>query len=177
MNILETQRLFIRKFNEDDWKDMYEYLSDPKVLEFEPYEPFNQEQCKAECINRAKGNNFYGVCLKNTNKLIGNLYINKYDEEFNTWEIGFVFNREYHGKGYAYESAKTMIDYLLHEKSARRIIAMCDPLNIPSWKLLERIGMQREAHFKKEIYFKMDDKNNPIWKDTYVYAILKSDKY
>lgn len=175
MNLIETERLYIRNFHEEDWKDMYEYFSDSKTLEFEPYEPFTVEQCKAECINRAKGNNFYGVCLKKTNKLIGNLFVDKYSEEFNTWEIGYIFNSKYHRNGYGSESTKAIVDYLFKEKDARRIIAMCDPLNIPSWKLLERIGMKREAHFKKEIYFKKDENNEPIWKDTYIYAILRND--
>ena len=54
---------------------------------------------------------------------------------------------------------------------------MCDPRNEPSWRLLEWIGMKREAHFRKEVFFKKDENNQPIWKDTYIYAILKEDIY
>jgi RimJ/RimL family protein N-acetyltransferase len=82
------------------------------------------------------------------------------------------FQHKYQGKRYAAESAKAMIHYLFREKNARRIVAMCDPLNVPSWKLLERVGMQREARFRKEIYFKCDENGQPIWKDTYIYGIL-----
>jgi RimJ/RimL family protein N-acetyltransferase len=175
MKKLETERLIIRNYHENDWQDMYEYFSDAKVLEFEPYLPFSEEECKVTCKKRAEGENFYAVCLKETNKMIGNLYVSLGDEKFNTWEIGYVFNSKYQGKGYASESAKAMIQYLFSEKNARRIIAMCDPLNVPSWKLLERVGMQREAHFRKEVYFKCDENGQPIWKDTYVYGILESD--
>lgn len=175
MEKIETERLVVRNFHEYDWQDMYEYFSDPNVLEFEPYLPLSEEECKTECNKRAKGENFYAVCLKETNKMIGNIYVSQCDEKFNSWEIGYVFNRNYHGKGYATESTKAMINYLFCKKRARRIIAMCDPLNIPSWKLLERVGMQREAHFRKECYFKYDKNNQPIWKDTYVYAILEDD--
>ena len=175
MNRIETQRLVIRNFQEVDWQDMYEYFSDPKVLEFEPYLPFSEDKCKEECKKRAEGENFYAVCLKETNKMIGNLYVSFCDEKFNTWEIGYVFNSKYQGKGYASESVKTMLSYLFNMKNARRIIAMCDPLNVPSWKLLERVGMRREAHFRKEIYFKCNANNQLIWKDTYVYAILEDD--
>ena len=39
-------------------------------------------------------------------------------------------------------------------------------------KLLEKVGMEREAFFHKNIYFYKDENGNPIWKDTYVYATL-----
>lgn len=45
-----------------------------------------------------------------------------------------------------------------------RIYAECDPRNICSWKLLEKVGMEREAFFHKNIYFYKDENGNPIWK-------------
>ena len=49
---------------------------------------------------------------------------------------------------------------------------MCNPLNKPSWKLLERLGFRREGHLIKNIYFKKDSLGDPIWSDTYEYGIL-----
>lgn len=177
MILYETRRLYVRNFVQDDWNDLYDYLSDREVVAFEPYEPLTKEECKKASRDRAMGNQFYAVCLKENDKLIGNLYVNLNSEEYNTWEIGYVFNRTYQKKGYASESTKEMLAYLFRERNARRIIAMCDPRNEPSWRLLERIGMKREAHFRKEVFFKKDENNQPIWKDTYIYAILKEDIY
>ena len=50
--------------------------------------------------------------------------------------------------------------------------AECAPCNTASWKLLERLGFIRYAHFGKNVYFWTDQDHNPIWKDTYVYDIL-----
>ncbi|MTL92046.1 N-acetyltransferase, partial [Turicibacter sanguinis] len=58
---------------------------------------------------------------------------------------------------------------------ARRIVAMCSPLNESSWKLLERIGMRYEGTLLQNVYFKKDEEGKPIWLDTYEYAILKSE--
>ncbi len=44
------------------------------------------------------------------------------------------------------------------------------------WKLLESLGFRREAHFRQNVYFWKDADGSPIWKDTYVYAILESDE-
>ena len=170
---METDRLIIRKFSTDDWEDLYEYLSDQEVVKYEPYDTFTQEACKQEANRRSGDENFWAVCLKDTDKLIGNIYLVKQD--FDTWELGYVFNSNFHGNGYATEAAKALMNTAFRENSARRITAMCNPLNTPSWKVLERLGMRREGHLIKNIYFKKDDSGNPIWADTYEYGILMSE--
>lgn len=170
---ITTERLLIRRFKSSDWKDLYEYLSDEKVVHFEPYETFSEEECMEEAVNRAQDEAFLAVCLKESGKLIGNLYFEKSD--FGAYELGYVFNHNYWNNGYAGESAKALMDYAFNEWNIRRIIAMCNPENDRSWKLLERLGMRREGHLLKNIYFKTDDNNVPIWQDTYEYAILKSE--
>ena len=47
--------------------------------------------------------------------------------------------------------------------------------NVPSWKLLEKLGLRREAHLRQNIWFHRDENDNPIWKDTLVYAILEDE--
>lgn len=171
---METHRLILRKFNEKDGQDLYEYLSDEDVVKFEPYNVFTLDECQQEAFRRSSDDSFWAVCIKATNKLIGNIYLAKQDF-FDTWELGYVFNAKFHGKGYATEAAKALIDRVFKEENARRVIAMCNPLNIPSWKLLERLGLRREGHLIQNIYFKKDKNDNPIWADTYEYGILASE--
>ena len=57
-------------------------------------------------------------------------------------------------------------------EGVHRIYAECDPCNMPSWKLLERLGFIREAHFRKNVFFWKDRDDRPVWKDTYVYSLL-----
>ena len=170
---METERLFIRKFTPDDWQDLHEYLSQKEVVKFEPYDLFTEEASKSEAIRRSENDSFWAVCLKNNGKLIGNIYLCKQD--FDTWELGYVFNAKYHNRGYATETAKVLVDDVFRNKNARRVIAMCNPLNTPSWKLLERLGMRREGHLRQNIYFKKDETGLPIWIDTYEYGILVSE--
>ena len=109
------------------------------------------------------------VELKGTGKLIGNVYLGKRD--FEALEIGFVFNRSYQHQGYARESCERLIN-LAFATGVHRIYAECDPENLASWGLLERLGFAREAHLQKNVYFWKDANGSPIWKDTYIYAIL-----
>jgi len=173
MNILETERLIIRRFAAEDWKDLYEYLSDEEVVKFEPYGVFTEEQCKSESAWRAKQEFFWAVCLKKNNKVIGNIYFNQQEpKELNTWEIGYVFNSNYFGKGYATEACQIFLKSAFEKLKAHRVAAMCNPENTASWRLLERLKMRREGHLHKNIFFKYDNNGMPIWNDTYEYGIL-----
>lgn len=176
MTLMETERLFIRNFKADDWKDLYEYLSQESVVKYEPYYIYNEEECKQEALRRSKQTAFWAVCLKENNKLIGNVYFQQQEpKEFLTWEIGYVFNPAYYGKGYATESCRKILDYGFKQLDARRIIAMCNPKNATSWNLLERLKMRREGHLLKNIFFKYNEERKPIWNDTYEYALLSDE--
>ena len=165
---IQTERLLLRRFRAEDADDLYAYLSDPEVVKFEPYKPFDREGCRMEAQSRAANPSFVAVELDG--RVIGNLYMGWEDEH--TCEVGWVLNRAYYGRGYAAEAARALIGYAFDREGAHRIIAMCDPLNVPSWRLCERLGMRREAYFRKNVYFFCDDEGEPLWKDTYVYAIL-----
>lgn len=112
------------------------------------------------------------VELKETGKMIGNVYLGKRD--FDSLEIGYVFHEAYWKKGYANESCKKLIE-LAFQNGIHRIYAECDPVNQNSWGLLEKMGFEREAYFKKNVYFWKDEQDKPIWKDTYVYAMLNEE--
>ena len=170
---METARLIIRRFRSDDWKDLHEYLSQEKTVKYEPYDIFTEEDSKQEALKRSGNDIFLAVCLKSSGKLIGNIYLA--EQAFETWEIGYVFNVNFWGHGYATEAAHKLIDFTFKEKNAHRIVAMCNPLNESSWKLLERLGMRREGCLLQNIHFKTNEEGFPIWQDTYEYAVLRTD--
>ncbi len=121
---------------------------------------------------------FWAVCLKESGKLIGNLYFKQQEpNEGLTWELGYVFNPAYYGRGYATEAARRILRYGFEQLNAHRVIAMCNPDNTKSWKLLERLNMRRESHLIQNIFFKYDVQGMPIWTDTYEYAILRREFY
>lgn len=172
LKVLETERLILRRFNKDDWQDLYEYLSDETVVRYEPYGVFTEEECKRAAISRANQECFWAICLK-AGKLIGNIYFHQQNPpEFMCWSLGYVLNPRYQGQGYATESCQAIMEYGFTQMHVRRIAAMCNPENTPSWHLLERLGMRREGHLIKHKFFKRDAQGNPIWTDTYLYAIL-----
>ena len=168
--IAETERLILRRYTKEDLQDLFEYLSDKEVVEYEPYKPLTFDGTRDNLEWRIGTDEMIAVELKDSHKMIGNVYMGK--REFEALEMGYVFNKNYWGHGYAAESCKALIQQAF-ANGIHRVYAECDPCNKNSWKLLEALVFQREAHFRKNVYFWKDEKGKAIWKDTYVYARLK----
>lgn len=167
--IITTDRLIIRKYEEKDLDDLYEYLSDEEVVSFEPYSALSLEETKKNLEWRVSSDEIFAIELKSTGKMIGNVFLGK--RECETLELGYVLNRKFWGNGYAFEACYAMCANVF-SNGTHRIEANCDPLNSASWKLLEQLGFVREGHLHKDIYFRKDENGNPIWKDTYIYSKL-----
>lgn len=169
---IETDRLVLRRFSEKDLMDLFEYLSDPDVVKFEPYRPMSLEKVREELELRIESEEMVPVALKSSGKLIGNIYLGK--RENNALEIGFVFNKDYWKQGYARESCEALIQEAFLS-GIERITAHCDPENQSSWSLLEKLGFTRTAHLKHNVFFWKDDQGQPIWKDTYIYLLERTE--
>lgn len=169
---METERLVLRRFCEEDLQDLFEYLSDEEVVKFEPYHAMDLNAVRENLNWRISTDEMIAVELKSSGKMIGNVYVGKRD--FQSLEIGFVFNKKYWGNGYAFESCSAIINEAFSYR-VHRIFAECDPQNENSWKLLEKLGFKKEAHFHQNVYFETDAEGNPVWKDTFVYAILSDE--
>lgn len=170
MTKIETSRLILRNFMETDFDDLYEYISDPEVVKFEPYKAMNKEETQDNLKWRISTDEMIAVELKETGKVIGNIYSGI--REFESREIGYVFNKKFWGQGFAKEAAKAVIDAGFMS-GVHRVFAECDPENESSWRLLEALGFVREGHFKQNVYFWKDENGQPLWKDTFVYSKLR----
>lgn len=166
---IETERLILRRFREQDLEDLYEYLSDEEVVRFEPYRPMSREEVRENLRWRIGAEEMIAVEESATGKLLGNLFLAR--EEFETMELGYVFNRAFWGRGFAWGSCAALIQKCFQE-GVHRIIARFDSLNPASWHLLDSLGFQRKAHLRENVYFWEDENGRPIWKDTFLYSLL-----
>lgn len=166
---IETDRLILRNFEEGDYEDLFEFLSQRKLDEFEAYPDITYENGREHLSYRLHNDEFLAIQLKDTGKIIGNVYLGNRD--FESKEIGYIVNKDYQRKGYAKEAVTEALK-VLFESGVHRVFAECDPRNECSWKLLESMNFSREAFFKQNVYFKKDENGKPVWQDTYVYSLL-----
>ena len=161
--------MILRGFRREDIQDLFEYLSDEETVRFESHQPMDLRETEQELNERITSDEMIAVVRKAYQKLIGNLCLGKRD--YDSREIGYVFHKRYWRQGYAKESCSALIQKTFSE-GIHRIYAECDPCNEASWRLLESLGFDREAHFRENVCFWKDEEGNPIWKDTYVYSLL-----
>lgn len=84
-------------------------------------------------------------------------------------EVGYIFNPRHAGQGYAAEAVQAMLGWGFDGLGAHRIFARLDALNTASVKVVERLGLRREAHLRQ------NDRFNGVWGDEYVYALLRAE--
>lgn len=169
---IETKRLIIRNFEMKDRDDLGEYMLQRVNKRFEGYPEFNEDKIENEIKFRCDSSEFFAVELKFEHKVIGNIYLGV--RNFNSKELGYVLNENYHMKGYGSEAAKAVIQWAFSQ-GVHRIFAECTPLNIPSWKTMEKIGLKKEAELRQNVSFHNDEAGNPIYWDTYIYGVLSTD--
>ena len=174
---IHTQRLMIRAFSMDDAQDLFEYLSDPQIYRYESGEPIDLQQAQNYARDMAINEHFWAVELKSKHKVIGQLYFSQQEpRHLMTWELGYILSPHYQQQGYGSEAALALVEYGFRKLGIHRIQAHCNPNNVASWKLLEKIGFRREGLLRKNIYFRKDAAGNPLWWDSYAYARLE-DKF
>lgn len=166
---IETTDLIIRKFELEDENDLREYMMQRVNAEFEAYPDFTYQKGHEEIAFRTQSDEFYAIELKKEHKVIGNIYLGK--RSFNARELGYVLNENYQNKGYGSDASKAAIQYMFTQ-GVHRIYAECAPQNTASWRLMEKIGMKREAHLRENAAFHQDANGQPIYWDTYIYAML-----
>ena len=174
---IETERLILRPFEPGDLDDLHAYQSRPDVARYLMWDARNRSQA-AESLNRklqqraisAEGQSLVlAAVYRETGRVIGEVMLVWLSREHQQGEIGFVFNPGYHGRGLASEAARVVLGLGFGGLALHRIVGRCDARNHPSARLMERLGMRREAHFVHNEVFKGE------WGDEVVYAILDSE--
>lgn len=167
---IETQRLVICPFQPEDWQAVYEYMSDRAVTAYLPEGQFTEAQTREFLAkNSSDQAEALAVTRKGEQTLIGHMIFHPWYAP-QIYEIGWVFNRRYHGQGCATEAAYALLAYSFETLQIHRVIATCQRENVPSYRVMEKLGMQREAHFRKCI-----KQGENQWGDEYLYAILEEE--
>jgi RimJ/RimL family protein N-acetyltransferase len=175
--VLQTERLCIRDYREDDWDDFLELTSQEQVAKFMHWKPIEVENKEAELEWMREQNSLpldnigryldFAVVLNE--KVIGDVSIKRLSEDNKDAEVGWFFSAHYWGKGYAYEASAAIIDYFFYAFDLNRVTTYCDDRNTRSWQLMERLGMRREGRHLEARYVKTE------WISEYIYAILRKE--
>ncbi len=172
MVAIETERLVLREFTVDDYEAAHAYASDPRVVEymsFGPNTPEDTRQFLRRAIEKQRQSPRTGYTLALTigGELIGGCGLTVTDAKLGEGEIGYCMRPEFWGRGVGTEAAGALIGFGFKELGLHRIIAKCDPMNVASWRIMEKNGMHREGRLIENVKIRGE------WRDSLLYSILE----
>lgn len=170
---LATARLKLRGFADSDIDAVHAYQCRTEIARFQFWEPRSREEVAERMAGwraldgrDATQNLALAVTRTGSDQVIGDVVLLLRDPEGRQGEIGFSLHPDFQGQGFATEAVTALISIGFSHYGLHRIFARCDARNTPSWRLMERIGMRREAHFREHALFK------GAWDEEFHYAVL-----
>ena len=143
--ILSTKRLKLRPFEEKDYNDFCEYISDFRVNQnLGILSPTNPNTLTKLFETNLKNPLCWALEPNNSNKIIGDIHFDNIVENY-LGHLGFALNFNYQNNGYAFEAAQKIIDFGFDIVNLQRIRAVSLTCNTPSIKLLKKLDFQEEA--------------------------------
>jgi len=178
-----TSRLSLRRLTENDLETTWSYRKLPEVTEWITSGPQDFETYRTQFLESGKINRDIAVQISAPDgqaQIIGTVMIYIKD----AWgqrevaeqtvaveaELGWSFDPQFAGRGYATEAVSKVIELCFEELGLRRVVAGCFAANEPSVRLMERVGLRREAFEKANSLHRSGQ-----WMDSYSYALLKDE--
>lgn len=140
---LHTERLVLKPLGIKYFETTKEYAMDPENARLMFYLPYESEEetrkalMECEKMWADESCNTYECAVLLDGVHIG--AVSLYDIE-DGLEFGWIINKRYWGKGYAYEAARALLDYFSKQQGVKHFIAMCDSENYGSYRLMEKLG-------------------------------------
>jgi RimJ/RimL family protein N-acetyltransferase len=174
---IETARLRLRPFTRGDVDAVFAYRQREDVARYLFDEPMSRESC-AEAVQARVGQIgyeregdkiFLAVERIVDLAMMGEVSLILRSLEARQAELGYIFHPDFHGCGYATEAGRALLALGFGGAGMHRIYARCDARNTASAKVMERLGMRREAHFREHVMVK------GAWDEELIYAMLEDE--
>ncbi|HZF13247.1 MAG TPA: GNAT family N-acetyltransferase [Thermoanaerobaculia bacterium] len=150
MVTLETERLILRMFRQEDFEQHAQICADPEVMRYlgegKALERWEAWRHMAMILGhwQLRGYGVWAVEERETGHLVGRIGLFN-PEGWPGLEVGWILGRSYWGKGYATEGAKRALGYAFQELNLPHVISVIHPENHPSIRVAERIGETLEG--------------------------------
>ncbi len=177
MTTLHSSRLILRDIQHDDWRAVHSYSRLDDVARYQPWGP-NTEEDSQEFVSAAVESSrasprtvyFLAVIEVSKDRVVGTVSLKVRTEHSRSeGEIGYFLHPEVWKRGYATEAARLLLQFGFEDLRLWQIMATCDPRNVASSRVLEKVGMR---------YARRDLKAMRIrdgWRDSDVYVLDRPD--
>ncbi|MGF7144559.1 putative acetyltransferase [Anaerotaenia torta] len=152
MKTLETQRLLLRTFCEEDLDDFYEYAKSPKVGPNAGWPPHNNKEESRKILDRfMEEDEVWAIVLKEKNKLIGSigLHHDRLRSANEVLMLGYVLSDEYWGQGLMTEACHAVISFAFESLGIQLLTVHYYAHNLRSRRVIEKCGFQYEGTLRR----------------------------
>jgi len=171
---VETGRLTLRPFVEDDFDAMHAMRSDEEVARYLYGEKLSPDETRSLLAVKIAGASWAhegdwltaAAVERASGVTVGDVSMRWVSERDRTAEVGFVFDPRQQGKGFATEAAHALVDWVFTSAGFHRVIGRTEARNVASARVLEKLGMRLEAQFVENEWVKGE------WQSEHVYAVL-----
>jgi RimJ/RimL family protein N-acetyltransferase len=172
---VQTDRLLLRPYAATDFDALLDIQSRADVARFLYWDPRTAAEVRETLDTKvrataiiAEGDNLsLAAVLRDSDELIGDCTLLWASAEHRQAEIGFAFHPDHHGHGYATEAAAALLALAFDWLRAHRVFGRLEARNTASARVLERLGMRKEAHLVENEHVKGE------WQSEIVYAQLE----
>ncbi|HAA19827.1 MAG TPA: GNAT family N-acetyltransferase [Cytophagales bacterium] len=178
MYSIPGDRIRLRPLRPSDFPVFLESRADPAVCRYQGFEVFDEEMAHSFLEEQSQmplavHGTWVNVAVEDqaSGQLVGDVATHILEKNEQLVELGYTIHPARQGQGYATEALRLMLKTLFRAHHIHKAIAEVDIRNPASFRLLERVGFQREAHFRKSFY----DPQDQAWFDEYVYGLLASE--
>jgi ribosomal-protein-alanine N-acetyltransferase len=176
---LKTDRLLLRSFRMSDVEDVLGYTQDPEWARYQvgiPPLPYTREVAEGLVTMFSSPPDSQGIlrifAVVVGGSVIGEICLNQGAEDRGNdrFELTYTLSRQHWGNGLATEGARAAMNWAFRAHSSfHRMYAWCDPRNIGSWRVMEKIGMRREGLLRSHL------KWNGEFRDQLYYGISRAE--
>ena len=170
---IETSRLRLRAFVPGDLAAYHRVRAREDIHRWLYSEPLTEAEAREAIERRIARPPETGVALvaeiAATGELAGDVTLTLGPPEHRQAEIGFVFDPAHQGHGYATEAAAAVVALAFDVYALHRVYGRLEARNVASARVLEKVGMRREAHLVENEWVKGE------WQSELVYALLASE--
>ncbi|WP_379966376.1 GNAT family N-acetyltransferase [Ectobacillus sp. sgz5001026] len=156
---LETERCLLREIISSDEQQIFEYFSDPQVLQYYGLEPFTRREQAEQFIMQMqtgiKSGSIlrWGIEKKDNHSLIGTIGFHNWSKSHHRAEIGYELNHKEWNKGFMTEVLATIIPYGFGHLALNRIGAVVRKENVFSRRVLEKFGFREEGNLQEYQFY------------------------
>jgi RimJ/RimL family protein N-acetyltransferase len=174
---IRTARLTLRPYETGDLRGIHDLFGRAEVSRYLIWEPMDIDQARAKLEQRVRQTRIeadgdalvFAAVETGTGRMIGEFMLRLTNLQSAQGEIGWSLHPDVQGRGLATEGAREVLRLGFEELALHRIHAGCDPRNVASLRVMERLGMRREAEFVESELVKGE------WVGEIVCAILASE--